>query len=64
MAYKITSSCVSCGSCADVCPAGAISKTDYTAPGKKLPAMIIDAKKCIKCGACVEKCKFGAISKR
>ena len=28
MAYKITSACVSCGSCADVCPAGAISQGD------------------------------------
>ena len=30
MAYKITSACVSCGSCADVCPAGAISQGDDT----------------------------------
>ena len=28
MAYKITSACVSCGSCADVCPVGAISQGD------------------------------------
>lgn len=28
MAYKITSACVSCGSCADACPAGAISQGD------------------------------------
>ena len=65
LAYVIDrDKCIGCSMCARQCPAGAISKTDYTAPGKKLPAMIIDAKKCIKCGACVEKCKFGAISKR
>ena len=28
MAYKITSACVSCGACSDVCPAGAISQGD------------------------------------
>ena len=50
--------------CARNCPANAISKTDYTAPGKKLPAMAIDPAKCIKCGACMEKCKFGAIERK
>ena len=54
--------CIGCGMCAKQCPASAIVKTDYVAPGHKLPSYTItDA--CVKCGACIEKCKFNAISK-
>lgn len=55
--------CFGCGMCAKKCPAGAISVTDYTAPGKKKPTYEIDPSKCIKCGACIDTCKFKAISK-
>ncbi|MBR5739503.1 MAG: 4Fe-4S binding protein, partial [Lachnospiraceae bacterium] len=42
----------------------AISKTDYVAPGHKLPSCKIDPKACVKCGACMANCKFKAISKK
>jgi ferredoxin len=48
--------------CARACPANAIGKTDYIAPGKKKPALSIDPVQCVKCGACIATCKFGAIS--
>ena len=55
--------CIGCGMCAKKCPAEAISRTEYTAPGHKLASMAIDAEKCVKCGACMSTCKFGAVKK-
>ena len=64
MQYKIDKEkCAGCGMCAKACPADAISKTDYVAPGRKLPALTIDPAKCVKCGACMATCKFKAIFK-
>ena len=63
MAYVISDSCISCGTCEGECPVNAISKTDYIAPGHKLPSRVIDQTKCIKCGMCMAGCKFKAISK-
>ena len=53
MAYRITDACISCGSCADQCPAEAISQgdTQYN----------IDADTCISCGSCAGACPMGAI---
>ena len=56
--------CIGCGKCAKNCPVDTIVKTDYVAPGHKLPSYKIEQAKCIKCGACMSGCKFGAISKK
>jgi len=65
MQYSIIQDkCFGCGVCAKACPANCIKKTDYTAPGKKLPSYQIDASSCVKCGACIATCKFKAIIKK
>ncbi len=60
----IKDKCFGCGACARACPVDAFVKTDYVAPGKKLPAYDIDQDKCIKCGMCIASCKFKAIVKK
>ena len=53
MAHRITDECISCGSCADTCPVGAISEGDTQYQ--------IDPEVCIDCGACADGCPVGAI---
>ena len=52
MAYVISDECVACGSCAEQCPAEAISEGD----GK----YVIDADKCLDYGSCADVCPVGA----
>lgn len=53
MAYKITDSCISCGTCVGECPVGAISEGD----GK----YEIDPNACVDCGTCAGVCPMSAI---
>jgi len=52
MALKITEECISCGTCVDTCPLGAIVESDdiYT---------ITDD--CTECRACIDSCPVDAI---
>ena len=52
MAYKITESCVACGTCAATCPVGAISEGS--------PIYVI-SDECVECGACAAVCPVAAI---
>lgn len=54
MAFVISDDCLSCGTCADQCPVGAISEGD----GK----YVIDESACLSCGSCAGACPVGAIS--
>ena len=53
MAYKITSACVSCGSCADACLAVALSQG--------ADQYVIYAAALLDCGSCSDTCPNGAI---
>lgn len=53
MAYKITSDCVSCGTCAGECPVEAISEGEGQ--------YVINPDICLSCGTCAGVCPSGAI---
>ena len=54
MAYKISSDCISSGSCEGECPVGAISRGDSQ--------YVNDENICIDCGTCEGVCPTSAIS--
>ena len=54
MAFVISNSCVSCGSCESQCPVGEISAGDSQ--------FEIDPNTCISCGSCAGQCPVGAIA--
>ena len=54
MAYVISDSSDSCGTCEGECQVGAISQSDSQ--------YVIDADACISCGTCAGVCPTGAIS--
>ena len=53
MAYKITDSCLKCGTCAAECPMNAISEGE--------DQYVIDADTCVGCGTCADACPVQAI---
>ena len=52
MSYIITSECIKCGICVDVCPANAIIEGDE---------QYIITSACIDCGKCATSCPLDAI---
>ena len=53
MTFIITSECVKCGMCVDVCPVNAIIEGDE---------QFVITEACIDCGSCKEVCPIAAIN--
>lgn len=55
--YRITDTCIGCGTCQGVCPQGVIERGTTGEPFR------IRAENCLHCGACFEACPVGAIER-
>lgn len=55
--YRITDSCIGCGTCASVCPQGCITPGDAGTPYH------ISPEHCLHCGNCSEHCPVSAIER-
>ena len=55
--YRITDSCIECGTCASVCPQGCITPGDAGTPYH------ISPEHCLHCGNCSEHCPVSAIER-
>ncbi len=54
--------CISCMSCAEVCPTSAFTKAKKQKENPKAPKVNLDPSKCINCGTCVISCSKNAIT--
>ncbi len=53
MAYEINDECVTCGTCAEECPADAIEEGE--------DKYVINQDACTECGTCMEVCPVDAV---
>ncbi|SHI99424.1 4Fe-4S dicluster domain-containing protein [Desulfosporosinus lacus] len=57
-ALKVSERCTNCGECPEICPQGALTKTDT----KEQLTLIYEPLKCVHCQRCVSICRSKAIS--
>ena len=53
--YRISSFCVGCGRCEEICPAGCIDSMAVP--------FAIEEERCLRCGRCFSSCPRGAVER-